>query len=183
MQNKLLALVLVLCTSQAFAQSGLSRRPTSEEIVQRLSARPQAFGPLRSPGGMRQKGITVEGGSTSDTHSEASVDLEINFEFNSAVLTSDAKLMLDRLGRALNDSALKNSRMQIQGHTDAVGNDESNLVLSQSRAKSAAQYLSNFHNISPSRLEVTGFGKMHLANPSNPFAAENRRVKVVNLGP
>ena len=183
MKNKIWAVAFLLCGSQVFAQPSMSRRPSTDEIVQRLSAHPPSFGPLRGPAMMHPKGVAVEGGTSADTQSEASVELEVNFEFNSAVLTSDAKIMLDRLGNALNVSALKSSRMQIQGHTDAVGNDESNLSLSQSRAKSAAQYLVSFHNISPARLEVIGYGKTRLANPSNPLAAENRRVKVVNLGP
>ena len=183
MKNKLWALSCILFLSHALAQPSLSRRPSADEIVERLSAHPPSFGPLRGPGAMRSKGIAVEGGASTDKQSESSVDLEVNFEFNSAVLTSDAKIVLDNLGRALNSTSLQNSRMQIQGHTDAVGNDESNMTLSQSRAKSAAQYLVGFHRINPIRLEVVGYGKTRPANPSNPFAAENRRVKVVNLGP
>lgn len=183
MKNKILLLVFLSLLSQAFAQSSQSHRPSTDEIVERLSLHPPAFGPLRGPPSTHPKGIAVEAGANSDTPTEAFVDLEVNFEFNSAVLTPDAKIMLDRLGHALNTNALKGSRMQIQGHTDAVGDDESNLVLSQSRANMAAQYLVNYHNINPSRLEVIGYGKTRLANPSNPLAGENRRVKVVNLGP
>lgn len=111
-----------------------------------------------------------------------SLDLEVNFEYASARLTPDARIVLDNLGQALNDPALRDSRMRIAGHTDAKGADAYNLNLSRQRAQSVAEYLSRQHGVDMKRLSVEGFGRTQLLDAANPESAVNRRVQVVNLG-
>jgi flagellar motor protein MotB len=43
-------------------------------------------------------------------------------------------------------------------------------------------YLVPETHVSPDRLEAVGKGSPQPASPKNPFAAQNRRVVVVNLG-
>lgn len=151
-----------------------SRRPSAAQIVQSLA-------PAKGAAKRRDRGVSLEGQAQEESK-PLSIDLEVNFEFGSAKLTGDAKLVLDNLGQALKDPALQKSRIRIGGHTDGVGSDAANLLLSRQRARAAADYLSAQHGVAPARLSVEGFGRTRLKDAANPSAAINRRVEVVNLG-
>lgn len=110
-----------------------------------------------------------------------SVNLYVNFAYDSAELTSDARIILDRLGFALVDDRLKDFSFMIEGHTDAKGTDAYNQNLSEQRARAVQRYLiENFH-IAESRLVARGFGRTRLLDSSRPEDGVNRRVQVVNL--
>jgi outer membrane protein OmpA-like peptidoglycan-associated protein len=147
---------------------------TAEQIRTCLSA------PLVTRGISRHsRGITIEGQQT--PAQENSVDLTVNFEFNSAQLSNDGMISLDALGAALSDPDLKNERFRIAGHTDAVGSDAYNQKLSEARALAVRTYLAQNHQLDPNNFEVVGFGKTQLYDPNDPTAAINRRVQVTKL--
>lgn len=127
------------------------------------------------------RGVEVSGGETvmPDT---ASIDLTVNFAYDSAQLNTDAQLLLDKLGSALNSTELANQRFKIIGHTDAVGGDAYNQTLSEQRAQSVRDYLIKRSGIAGQRLDTEGKGYSQLADPANPTSAMNRRVQVSNLG-
>ena len=68
--------------------------------------------------------------------------------------------------------------IEISGHTDDVGNDELNQVLSENRAKSVYQYLIT-NSISPSRLVFKGYGKTQpiVPNTDDENRTKNRRTE------
>lgn len=174
--QRLVLIVLALVMPLAMGQTE-SRRPSADEIVKRLTLpeeEPQAkvFG---------MKGITVEGRRPAAPEAP-SIDLEVNFEYASANLTADARLVLDNLGKALGDPALRSSRFLVAGHTDAAGTDTYNLALSARRAQVVADYLVRVHGVESARLTVVGYGKSKLLDTANPLSAINRRVQVANLG-
>lgn len=80
------------------------------------------------------------------------------------------------------DPLLSNSRIVLNGHTDATGSNEYNLELSERRAVSVRHYLLAHFPIEDSRLISIGFGEERLKNTYDPEAAENRRVEIVNMG-
>ena len=114
--------------------------------------------------------------------SRPSLDLEIYFDFNSAVVTQKATPDLERLGAALVSPALQGSRFMIAGHTDGKGGADFNLALSQRRADAVRQFLVQRFRIDVSRLEAIGHGKNRLKVVDNPLDAANRRVQIVNQG-
>jgi len=121
--------------------------------------------------------------AVASTQSKPAIDLEVNFDFNSAAITSKAEPQLDELGAALSDPQLKSATISINGHTDGVGGDAFNKKLSERRAAMIKQYLvDNFH-LSAANLRTVGYGKTKPKNPSDLNAPENRRVEVVNLAP
>jgi outer membrane protein OmpA-like peptidoglycan-associated protein len=66
----------------------------------------------------------------------------------------------------------------IEGHTDAVGTDQSNLILSDQRAESVANVLTDVYGIPPENLATQGYGEQYLkVNTSGP-EQENRRVTI-----
>ena len=110
-----------------------------------------------------------------------SIDLEINFEFNSATIGAQAMPQVTALGQALSSADLKGGTFLVAGHTDAKGGDTYNQVLSERRADAVKRFLSEKYGINASKLVTVGYGKSQLKAPSDPLAAENRRVQLVNM--
>ena len=110
-----------------------------------------------------------------------SIDLEINFEFNSSVIRSSSMSQITALGEALTSADLKGRTFVLAGHTDATGDASYNQSLSELRSDSVKRYLVEKYGIDASNLVTVGHGKTQLKNSSNPYAAENRRVQVVNI--
>lgn len=101
----------------------------------------------------------------------------VHFDFNLATLRPDSEGALQAVARALaSRTALK---IEVQGHTDAVGDDASNLKLSEARAASVATWLTA-HGVSSSRLTARGFGETQPVadNDSDAGRAKNRRVEL-----
>jgi outer membrane protein OmpA-like peptidoglycan-associated protein len=109
------------------------------------------------------------------------IDLEIYFDYGSAAVTAKAEPQLKELGEALNSSQMANSVVVISGHTDAKGTDQYNQQLSQRRAEAVKTYLVQKLKVSADNLTTAGYGKRDLKNKDDPFAAETRRVELVNM--
>lgn len=109
------------------------------------------------------------------------IDLEIYFEYNSSEITPEAQPDLMKLGRVLTSADLKGNVFLIGGHTDAKGSNAYNQGLSERRAASVKQFLQENFEIPNAALVTTGFGEEQLKNVADPYAAENRRVQIVNL--
>jgi outer membrane protein OmpA-like peptidoglycan-associated protein len=110
-----------------------------------------------------------------------SIDLEINFEYNSATIGAKATPQVTALGQALTSPDLKGATFAVAGYTDAKGSETYNQGLSERRADAVKRFLQENYGIEGDKLVTAGYGKAQLKNPSNPFAAENRRVQVINL--
>jgi outer membrane protein OmpA-like peptidoglycan-associated protein len=109
------------------------------------------------------------------------IDLEINFEYNSADISAKSLPSVQALGRALSNPDLKGSTFVVAGHTDAAGGEAYNQELSERRADSIKRYLVDKYGINGTDLVTVGYGKSKLKDPSQPMAEVNRRVQVVNM--
>jgi outer membrane protein OmpA-like peptidoglycan-associated protein len=109
------------------------------------------------------------------------IDLEINFDYNSANISAKSLSSVQALGRALSNPDLKGSTFVVAGHTDAAGGDAYNQDLSERRADSIKHYLVDKFGIAGADLVTVGYGKTKLKDPANPLAEVNRRVQVVNM--
>ncbi len=107
------------------------------------------------------------------------IDLEIYFDYNSAVVGPKAVPTLLALGNVLTRD-FKDSVFFINGYTDARGTPEYNLQLSQQRASAVRTPLIEQFHIAPDTLIAVGFGKENLKIPGQPSANQNRRVQIVN---
>jgi len=103
---------------------------------------------------------------------------DIYFAFNSFDLTSESKAVLDLLIEFLEENPT--ICIEIQGHTDNIGNDAKNLELSANRAKSVYNYLIS-NSIAPKRLTYKGYGKTIpvATNDTEEGRAKNRRTVFV----
>ncbi len=110
---------------------------------------------------------------------------DVLFEFGKANLTTDARGKIQSIGGILNTRA-QGRRISVEGHTDAIGSEETNQKLSERRAESVASSLEN-EGVKASRVTTKGFGKRYPVAPNkntdgtdNPAGrAKNRRVEVV----
>jgi outer membrane protein OmpA-like peptidoglycan-associated protein len=109
------------------------------------------------------------------------IDLEINFDYNSAEISAKSMQSVQALGRALSNSDLKGSTFVVAGHTDAAGGEGYNQDLSERRADAIKRYLVDKYGINGTDLVTVGYGKSKLKDPNQPMAEANRRVQVVNM--
>ncbi|MBN8978959.1 MAG: OmpA family protein [Rhizobiales bacterium] len=110
-----------------------------------------------------------------------SIDLEINFDYNSTTIGARAKSAVEALGRALTNPDLKGSTFLLAGYTDAAGPDAYNQTLSERRADAVKHYLVEKFGIAGTDLVTIGYGETRLKKPDAPLDAANRRVQVVNM--
>jgi outer membrane protein OmpA-like peptidoglycan-associated protein len=109
------------------------------------------------------------------------IDLEINFDYNSADISAKSLPSVQALGRALINPDLKGSTFLVAGYTDAAGGEAYNQDLSERRADSIKHFLVDKFGIAGTDLVTVGYGKTKLKDPSQPMAEANRRVQVVNM--
>ena len=105
-------------------------------------------------------------------------DVTVNFGFNKAVLTDDAKEQLDQFAAQLGSA--KSYILEVTGGTDSVGSKQYNYDLSNRRADAVVQYLASKYGVEPHRFYLIGIGKDQEV-ASNATAAgrkKNRRVEV-----
>lgn len=114
----------------------------------------------------------------------AAASITVTFATGSHALSPQAVQGLTALGRALASSELAEFRFRIEGHTDTVGDAQSNMALSQRRAEAVRDFLTSGFAIAPSRLVAVGLGEGQLlvVTGDNVDEPRNRRVQVVNLG-
>ena len=99
----------------------------------------------------------------------------IYFEFGSYKITSSGKKVLDKIIKNLKASGYT-YELKIEGHTNAVGNDEYNKRLSQKRADAVKKYLlKNSENIK--KITSIGYGSQKPIK-KNPKDKRNRRVEI-----
>lgn len=150
----------------------LTPEPVSP-IGNKLSAKPKIK--LRGSGSLRIRGATVE--ANNPPPKPPSIDLTVNFEYDSARLAGQAYSLLAKVGKALRSDQLQGLKFDIVGHTDAAGSDNYNLTLSQQRALAVANYLIVDEGIDPARLYTHGLGEGRLLYPKAPDDGRNRRVE------
>ncbi|BAM91643.1 conserved exported hypothetical protein [Bradyrhizobium oligotrophicum S58] len=109
------------------------------------------------------------------------IDLEIQFDYNSADISKASMPAVQELGKALSDPNLKGSTFVVAGHTDGIGGDSFNQDLSERRADTIKRYLVEKHGLTGQDLVTVGYGKTKLKDAANPADPLNRRVQVVNM--
>jgi outer membrane protein OmpA-like peptidoglycan-associated protein len=115
-----------------------------------------------------------------------SIDLDsINFELGSWEIPPDQAAKLQVIADGLNRAISRNPRevFLIEGHTDATGNDVDNLSLSDRRAQSAAELLTQQFQVPAENLTSQGYGSQYLKEQTSGPSRINRRVTVRRITP
>lgn len=112
------------------------------------------------------------------TAKEIRITQQIQFDFNRSTIKAVSFPILD----AVKDVLAGNPKisLEVQGHTDNVGQAQYNMKLSQARADSVKAYLAS-HGIDASRLVAKGYGMTQplLPNATEASRAMNRRVQFI----
>jgi outer membrane protein OmpA-like peptidoglycan-associated protein len=114
------------------------------------------------------------------------VDIDsITFATGSWEVTPDQYPGLEGIAQAILAVIAKNPNevFMIEGHTDAVGNPDDNLSLSDRRAESVALILGETYMIPPENLVTQGYGEQFLKIPTQEAERRNRRVAVRRITP
>ncbi len=114
------------------------------------------------------------------------IDLDtITFATGSAEIPMNQASSLRKVADAINKVLEKDpaETFLIEGHTDAVGADQDNLILSDERAESVARVLTDAFAIPPENLTTQGYGEQYLKVRTDGPNQENRRVTVRRITP
>ena len=197
--------IAIAAAATAFGASAqvkvFERPPTLEELRASMAAQSAApaAAAAESPGaaprtddgsGLRRRGIvwnnptkpsaeavaqTAQGGASAGGGASPGIALPIGFEPGSSRLASGANAYIDPIASLLR--ADPSIRLAIEGHTDASGSAQRNLMLSWDRAMTVFKLLVERYGIDPTRLQPVGKGSMELMDSGNPEGAVNRRVQ------
>ncbi len=109
---------------------------------------------------------------------ELALSSDILFASGSASLQPGARDKIRQLASVLN--RYPRTTVQVIGHTDSRGSEESNLELSRRRAQSVAEELVSA-GVSPSRITTFGRGESSpiASNDTPEGRAQNRRVEII----
>ena len=95
----------------------------------------------------------------------------IYYELDKADIRPDAAKELDKLVQILVDNP--EIKIELSSHTDSIATVEYNMDLSQRRAESAVQYITQ-RGIAPDRLVAKGYGELRpIARNTNPDGTDN----------
>jgi OOP family OmpA-OmpF porin len=175
-------LVVLMLSGNVFAETPktvhLGKADVSKDDVIKLLAPTQQ--PVLQTRGIRMRTETPE----QDVADRASsvpraLSLEVYFEFNSAELGPEALEQLSPVGEALQSNELSSLQFTLEGHTDASGDSDYNLQLSEQRAKSVKEFFVNKYSLSPERVKAEGRGESQLIEGTPPNSGINRRVTII----
>jgi outer membrane protein OmpA-like peptidoglycan-associated protein len=181
-----IALVPASVSAEEFSSDQITKALTASKRVTRHLTDAETAQDKSFVDGLRKRstrGLTLDDRSkiTAIAEKKPSIDLEINFEFNSATLGQAAMPEVSALGQALNNEQLKGGTFILAGHTDAKGADSYNQDLSVRRAEAVKQFLADKYKIDAINLIAVGYGKSQLKNATDPYGPENRRVQIINV--
>ena len=141
-----------------------------QQVISTLATR------LNSSYSVDGRGLRAGGGAKQTLLDQALADRIIEFQSGSATLTPVGTGILDQMAAAMRQ--IGSTRVQVIGHTDALGARDSNVALSMARAAAVKAYLEQ-NGVGAGNLSVQGLG------PDQPVAdnatvagrARNRRIE------
>jgi outer membrane protein OmpA-like peptidoglycan-associated protein len=157
--------LFILSALSFLAQAQPIKSATSDELIEKLAV------PFANTRSLTARNLEPQ---------PRSLDLVIQFEFDSAKLKPESKPLLNNLSMALKSERLKSIQFKVEGHTDAKGTEAYNQTLSLKRANAVVEYMTQ-QGIETERLKAEGKGFAELLIPEKPLAMENRRVRISTI--
>lgn len=191
--KRLHVLPALLFCSAVLAQAPADQ-PSAQQIIDALKSKPAAAAPeaaSSAPKRPRTRNLAVEAATPAESSgtpapapatpsSPNSISLAIQFDVNSDRVQPASMQTLAALATAMKSPELSKLRFRLEGHTDSSGQAAYNRKLSAMRAEAVKRVLV-INQVAPDRLVTEGKGSSEPANPADPGAAENRRVRIVSL--
>ncbi len=173
MRNRLIMLLLIGGFNPAWAETSLPFPTTETDIVKALTPKPIAR--------RDKKGFGSDGkGVKSIRNDSPKMGALILFDFDSAIIKSESYSLLREFANAL-QGGLSDVKIEIRGHTDNIGAEAYNLVLSEQRALAVKTFLVSVYGIATNRLAIQAHGESQPIEPNDtePGRMMNRRVEFV----
>jgi len=184
--RRLTGLAVTLAVLVALSACGGKKRPpvlattpggeaAPADAAERAPVQPLDEGPdVRAVEGEGTQGSDIEGGAFG-TGEGSSPLADIRFEYDSAMLTDEARATLEK--HALWLQGHRDSKVSVEGHCDERGTVDYNLALGEQRARATRDYLVGL-GVAADRLRVVSYGKERPLDPGNDEAAwaRNRRA-------
>ncbi|RZA19938.1 MAG: OmpA family protein [Lysobacteraceae bacterium] len=176
-----LAIAVLAACGSLHAQEAQSP-PSVDSIIESLKADAPAEGPGQTRALRPGAAAMATAPAPAPTKPKpASINMQINFEYNSAEIAGSSEKTMATLAKALASPQLEGRRFTVIGHTDASGSATYNKALSDRRAAAVRRYLTE-NGVAAARLKAMGKGESQLLNKDDPDAAENRRVEIQASG-
>jgi len=104
---------------------------------------------------------------------------KVTFPVNRAEISDEAKALIDEAVGPLK-AENRGVYFEIEGHTDATGDENYNFKLGEERAMAVRDYIAKTHGIALSRLNVISYGESKAVadNKTREGRAQNRRVVI-----
>jgi outer membrane protein OmpA-like peptidoglycan-associated protein len=169
---------------QALAEADRARTMAQQADRQRQMADQQRAQAEQEKAQMRQR-LEQQLNMILETHQTARgliVNIsDVLFDFNQYTLKPGAREKLAKASGIL--LAYPGLRLQLEGHTDSIGSDDYNIVLSQRRADAVRDYLVG-QGVTEANVSAIGLGKAGpvASNDNNAGRQQNRRVEMVVSG-
>ena len=187
------AVVALLASVSVLAADFGDRTPSVNELIDALNVAPAGGADGGRPGGVRTRGLKILANTDNAPAATAPaldgktapggrgrVSLRIQFDLNSDRVVGASANSLGNLATALNSDALKAQRFAVIGHTDISGSQTYNIKLSERRAQSVAEFLSQA-GVDPARAKTAGRGPLELLDSLPANAPQQRRVEILML--
>ncbi|QSQ14214.1 OmpA family protein [Myxococcus landrumensis] len=153
--------------------SGCADKDTDNDgVVDRLDAC------VNDPGTKEERGCPKQYKNVVIKKDRIEIKKQILFGSGSAkIIGKQSTAILEDVAQALRDAPWIH-KLRIEGHTDSMGKDETNLKLSQKRADAVMAQLLR-RGIDPGRMEAVGYGETRPIAPNTTKAgrAQNRRTE------
>jgi OmpA-OmpF porin, OOP family len=143
---------------------------------QRLQLPQEMAAQINNPTYIVKNSLRVVAAAPQAILDQALANRTIEFELGSAVLTNNGRTILDQMIVAM--KAAGTPKVELIGHTDASGNPDKNLALSQARADSVKAYLVE-HSVDAAQVSARGLGAERpiASNNTAEGRAKNRRIE------
>ncbi len=99
------------------------------------------------------------------------------FDYDSATLAQEDRLVLAQVAKCLSDGPLRGHRVALTGRADPRGEDEYNMALGESRADSVRRFLHDM-GVAPQHVDSTSRGKLDASGTNEEGWAKDRRVDI-----
>ena len=178
MKHALLATVVFLSIVMLGAAGCSTKVQTGSVVVEEMASSEQVE---LEPCTTLEGSLVRAGQLTNSSFSGATqYDGAIRFEFDSSVLSADAKAAIDSVLVPLVQTNI-DFFVEIQGHTDGFGTESYNLQLGLARARAVMGYLYQEYDIPLQRMNGFSCGEIKPVGDNSLSAgrAENRRVTIV----
>ena len=109
---------------------------------------------------------------------KALISSDLLFDFNSSTLRASARVSLMKVALLINQHP--ELTCWVDGHSDLIGGEEPNLILSQKRAMAVKSWLTQTLELGSDRIAVSGYGETQplILSGSADEQAANRRVEI-----